>query len=336
MPIERPVGRGFGRRTGRRTGPDRAEPAFQVLRPPPGREVPLVVHLPHGSLRIPPPYRQLLVLDEDGLRRELLRITDRHVLRLFGAARRHGATLFVNRLSRLVVDPERFPDEREAAMDAKGLGAVYRRTSGGEPLRPPGFGRADADRLMRDVYWPYARAFADLVRELLRRHGRVRIVDGHSFPSAPLPCEEPGRRRPAFCLGYAQGRAPADWLAWWRALATGGLPGMAPVDELLPPPRPRPLVAENEPFAGSYVPLEFLDDPRVESLMIEVNRALYMDETTGAWGVPATTDPSGPTGRGRAEACRALLAAFLGHAACGGRATGAVPARTHRPGGTPS
>jgi len=38
----------------------------------------------------------------------------------------------------------------------------------------------------------------------------------------------------------------------------------------------------NKPFAGCYVPSKFLhQDKRVKSIMIEINRVLYMDEVTG-------------------------------------------------------
>lgn len=41
-------------------------------------------------------------------------------------------------------------------------------------------------------------------------------------------------------------------------------------------------VAINTPFAGSIVPLEYYGkDNRASSLMIEVRRDLYMNETTG-------------------------------------------------------
>lgn len=46
---------------------------------------------------------------------------------------------FVNHLSRLVVDPERLPNEDEE-LYAVGMGAVYSRTSGGMLLRDPDAG----------------------------------------------------------------------------------------------------------------------------------------------------------------------------------------------------
>jgi len=40
--------------------------------------------------------------------------------------------------------------------------------------------------------------------------------------------------------------------------------------------------ALNRPFAGTYVPLMYLGkEKRVSSIMIEVNRSLYMNEKTG-------------------------------------------------------
>ena len=111
-----------------------AEPAFDVLGPTAAAR-PIVGHVPHASLRIPPGERGGILLDDDALAAELLRLTDRHTDRLFAWIRDLGGSLFVNRVSRLVVDPERFPDDAREPMARVGQGAVYTRTADGDPLR---------------------------------------------------------------------------------------------------------------------------------------------------------------------------------------------------------
>jgi hypothetical protein len=91
-----------------------------------------ILHVPHSATRIPAPVRERIVLDDDALDAELAAMTDAHTDLL---ARRISEQVsgrrpwsFLNRLSRLVVDPERFADEREV-MNNVGMGAVYTRTS---------------------------------------------------------------------------------------------------------------------------------------------------------------------------------------------------------------
>ena len=126
--------------------------------------------------------------------------------------------LMVNRLSRLVVDPERFPDEREEMRQA-GMGAVYTRTSPGEQLRR--IDPAHEQDLLESVFHPYADAMAALVDQRLAATGRAVIVDVHSYPHGRLPYElHPGRRRPAVCLGVDERHTPG----WLLEAATDGFP----------------------------------------------------------------------------------------------------------------
>src|SRR4051794_9282592 len=76
---------------------------------------PVLLHVPHSARRIPAAVRAGLLLDDAALERELDHITDAHTAELAAGAAA-GARVtpwrFVNTLSRLVIDPERFPDER--------------------------------------------------------------------------------------------------------------------------------------------------------------------------------------------------------------------------------
>jgi N-formylglutamate deformylase len=238
--------------------------AFDVLGPTAAAR-PIVGHLPHTSLHIPPGERAGILLDDDALEAELLRLTDRHTDRLFAWIRDLGGTLLLNRVSRLVVDPERFPDDAREPMAMVGQGAVYTRTADGDPLRAVDPGQRS--RLMARWYEPYHAALEGIVAGTLDAFGACLVLDAHSFATVPLPSEpDQDPDRPDVCLGtdpYHTPRALAAGLA--TALGEEGF-----------------TVAVDRPFSGSLVPLRWYgEEPRVTSIMIEVRRGTYMDEGTG-------------------------------------------------------
>lgn len=240
---------------------------FEIITCDTASPIPVVVHVPHSSTIIPPDVRQMLCLDDHALQRELLCLTDWFTDRIFDPVLELGGTLFVNRVSRLVVDPERFPDDSQEVMATKGMGAVYTHTADGRALRTLSVPE-ERTRLLETYFHPYANAFAELVSQMLDRHGRCVILDGHSFPSVPLPYERDQRiERPHICLGTDDFHTPESLVAAIRDLcAAQGFH-----------------VAQNRPFAGTYVPFRYWQvDPRVHSVMMEIRRDLYMDEQTGA------------------------------------------------------
>ncbi|MGW4164142.1 N-formylglutamate amidohydrolase [Streptomyces sp. NPDC004788] len=255
-------------------------PSFAHLAGDPGS--PVLLHVPHSSRVVPPEVRPGIVLDDAELERELDHITDAHTEDIAAVAAVSADVApwrFVNRLSRLVVDPERFPDEREEML-AVGMGAVYTRTTHRAELRPDGF---DPVPLVGRYFTPYAEAMTRAVDERLAAVGRAVIVDVHSYPTAPLPYELHGDgRRPPVCLGTDAFHTPPALLAAARR-AFAGFGG----------------VGTDSPFAGTYVPLaHYGKDPRVTALMVEIRRDLYM------------TEPGGPAGPGvRALGC--ALAALV-------------------------
>ena len=239
---------------------------FKIVTPPSGVTIPLVVHVPHGSREIPETFRTQFALTDDELRNEILAMTDAYTDELFQATIELGGLMFVNQTSRLVMDPERFPDDEEEPMSAKGMGAIYTNTSHSSRLRVESFSPDEHNDVMEKLYWPYARALGDVVTECLDRFSTCLIIDAHSFPSEPLPYEDARLERPDICFGHDPYHAPSDVLGKLKAICSD---------------RGRH-VADNSPFAGSYVPLRYYgSDSQVKSLMIEINRGQYMNEVDG-------------------------------------------------------
>ena len=238
--------------------------AFEILGPAvPDR--PVIGHVPHASTAIPADERAGLRVDDAVLAAELLRMTDHHTDRLYGWVVEAGGSLLVNRVSRLVVDPERFPDDDAEPMAAAGQGAVYTRTSWGAPLRDAD--PAERARLMARWYQPYHAALEGLVEASLAAFGRCIVLDGHSFATVPLPAEpDQDPDRPDVCIGTDPFHTPRRLTdALCAALEADGF-----------------RVALDRPFAGALVPLRWYGaDERVSAVMLEVRRGTYMDEATG-------------------------------------------------------
>ncbi|QNP66351.1 N-formylglutamate amidohydrolase [Streptomyces genisteinicus] len=243
-----------------------AAAGFRLLTGDP--DSPVVLHVPHASRTVPDDVRRDIALDGPALHRELDHITDAWTDEIAAGAAADAAVRpwrFVNRLSRLVVDPERFPDEREEML-AAGMGAVYTRTTHGETLRPGDF---DGRALVARYFTPYAQALEEAVDERLAATGRAVVLDVHSYPTVPLPYELHGEGpRPPVCLGTDSFHTPQELVAAAReAFAEFGGTGL------------------DSPFAGTYVPLKhYGKDSRVTALMVEIRRDVYMSEPGGAPG----------------------------------------------------
>jgi N-formylglutamate amidohydrolase len=236
----------------------------------------VILHVPHSAREIPADVRAGIVLDDGALERELDHIVDAHTAEIAARAAALAEIApwrFVNRLSRLVVDPERFPDEREEML-AVGMGAVYTRTTHKDVLRADDH---DPEPLIARYFRPYAQAMTDAVAERLAATGRAVIVDVHSYPAEALPYELHGTGpRPAVCLGTDAFHTPPELVAAARRAFGED-------------------VALDSPFSGAYVPLEYYGtDPRVSALMVEIRRDTYM------------TEPGGPAGLGLERLAEAL------------------------------
>lgn len=241
--------------------------SFRVVAGDPESSV--IIHVPHSSTAIPDWVRARIRLTDDELDDELAFMTDaltEQIALEAAAAAMQRPWLFINQCSRLVVDPERFPDADQEPMAAPeiGMGPVYRRTAHGELLRDDD--PVHEQELMDQFFHPYAQALSDLVDRRRDSVGRVVIVDLHSFPREELPYERfhhADLPRPPLCIGVDSFHTPPDL----RDKVGDAFAGFGEW-------------GENTPFAGSYVPLNrYGKDQLVESVMIELRRDCYMNDT---------------------------------------------------------
>jgi len=208
--------------------------------------------------------RAEIVLDDRALEVELIRLTDWHTDDLFAYLGSHGATMFVNGLSRLVFDPERFLDDADEPAAAHGQGVLYTRGTDGQRLRDesPELRAARVETLYR----PYHAALDNVVADLLQSFGTCTLIDCHSFPSVPLASElDQSARRPDVCIGTDHMHTPSLLAEALERAFTGA--GFS--------------VKRDTPFTGTFVPGGYYRrDTRVHSVMIELRRGLYIDEQT--------------------------------------------------------
>ncbi len=252
--------------------------AFSIARPQPGIAAPLVFASPHSGRIYPADMMEASALDSEAIRRS----EDAYVDQLIAGAVDHGAAVIAARLARVYLDvnrepweldPGMFEDELPAyargrsARVAAGLGAIARIVCEGQEIYARKLSFAEAQARVEMAHRPYHEALAGLIAEAKEAHGLAVLVDWHSMPAA--------------AAAHAMAGRPCDMVLGDRF---GGscAPGVSRLVE-------KELeamgyaVSRNAPYAGGYT-TEHYGRPgrRVHALQIEVNRALYVDETTMA------------------------------------------------------
>ena len=232
----------------------------------PGDQVRLaVLHVPHSSPVVPTEIRPAITLSDEELEIELLRMTDHYTDELF-QLEPWVACSIIFPVSRLVVDPERFLDDSKEPMAERGMGVVYTRTSDGRALRGVP-AQAERTELIERFYHPHHARLEAAVAASLHFWQSCLVIDCHSCSGSPLPYEpDQSFDRPDVCIGTDSFHTP-EWLRdeARRLFEASGF-----------------RVAIDRPYAGALVPGSyFRRTEKVLALMVEVNRSLYMDESSG-------------------------------------------------------
>jgi N-formylglutamate amidohydrolase len=244
------------------------------LREPTAPRLPLVVASPHSGSCYPADFLAASRLDPLALRRS----EDSFVDELFAAAPDLGAPLLSARFPRAYLDVNREAWELDPAMFAEplprfvnaesprvrmGLGTIARIVASDAEIYAGKLSFAEACQRIDQLYHPYHRILCRLIAETEADFGGCLLVDCHSMPSA----QTPGGCRPAdIVLGDCHGAACAASIreAARRFFAARGFS-----------------VTVNAPYAGGFTTGHYGQPRRHRhALQIEINRALYMDETS--------------------------------------------------------
>ncbi len=243
------------------------QPALQL--------VPVVVDVPHAGRHYPPAFVEKARLPLRSLRRS----EDAWVDQLFAGCIPLGAPLLVAEFPRAYLDVNREPYELDPRMFegrlpafantrsmrvAGGLGTIPRIVGDAHEIY---FGRIPVEEALGRIdglYRPYHAGLRALVQRTQAAFGTCILVDAHSMPSSGL--DRDGVAKSDVILGDRFGTSAAGYVIdiAEEAFREVGL-----------------TVTRNRPYAGGFI-TEHYGAPTsgVHALQIELNRTLYMNEST--------------------------------------------------------
>ena len=202
----------------------------------------MILHIPHSSVDT-----NFITVENEQVNINLL--TDLYTDELFDF---NTAVKVIFPYNRMVVDVERFKND---AMEKYGKGYIYKTDYFNNLIK-----REIVNFEL--IYDNYHRIFNNTINEYLSLFPIAFIVDCHSFPNIPFPWENDVSERPDICIGTTDSHTPLEI-----------------IDPLVKYFNSYNLTVNiNNPYNGTIIPSDFINRAdEVHSIMIEVNRKLYLD-----------------------------------------------------------
>ena len=164
----------------------------------------ICVHVPHASTAIPDELRSDFLVKQDELDAEA-RISADLYSDLLAKEAWQNAHIVDAKVSRIVVDVERYPDDAKEEMSKVGRGAIYECDHKGQRIRDVITNDKRA-KLLNDFYYPHW--------ERLRAAAKDKIlIDLHTYPLKPWVVElHSSGVRPEIDIGFSEGLTPMRWV----------------------------------------------------------------------------------------------------------------------------
>jgi len=190
------------------------------------------------------PHSSTNTIGRDIEQRDIDELTDWYTDKLF---EHPNSDRVVFNVSRFVCDVERFLDDQEL-LEKVGHGICYKKGTYNNDIQV-----FDKHDIIENLYKPHHKKLNDITRKTLTMIPKVIIVDCHSF--TPRDSNQPD-----FCIG-TNADTPDNIVEQIKNYLESK----------------KYNVGINKPFAGALEPSDFIDDCRTFSIMIEVNKNLYMN-----------------------------------------------------------
>jgi N-formylglutamate amidohydrolase len=122
------------------------------------------------------------------------------------------------------------------------------------------------EAILKDYYGPHHEKLNQTVEKQLKKCGKATILDCHSFPNKPFKRDlNQNPDRPDFNIGTDAFHTPKKLIILSKKFFNEK--GLS--------------VGLDWPYSGTIVPLaQYKKNKNVQSIMLEVNRSLYLDKNT--------------------------------------------------------
>lgn len=246
----------------------------------PKRGLPVIFDSPHSGQNYPEDFNY--ACDFESLRR----IEDTHVDDLFMAAPDHGATLLRALFPRSYIDVNRAADDIDdlllkakwpqehfgvitpSARSRAGIGLIPRLVKAGRAIYTRPLSAEEIMNRVKNYYEPYHDTLCTTLNDAYYNHGQFWHINCHSMPNASAYPKKAPRLRPSdIVLGDHDGKSCSrDFMQalrkFWEEKGYR--------------------VTINDPFKGVELASRYAWPTQGKnSVQIEINRALYMNEETG-------------------------------------------------------
>ena len=216
----------------------------------------VILNIPHASTFLPKWALKDIIAPTEKLNELVNFMADKDVDKIWEFVPKQNKV--VASVSRIVVDTERFTDDLKEPMASKGMGMFYTHTPSGKLFR---LRKEEAYKNALDIYNSYHKELEEKAENCLAEHGECVILDCHSFHDEMYYTDYQPEAFPDVCIGINDTITPEAELIIDAFISNGYT------------------VKINEPFAGSIIPFKYLNDNQVKSVMIELNRRIYDNDS---------------------------------------------------------